>query len=178
MPNKNLSRRSIVAGAAAAAVIPPSAIAATDPDPIFAAIERCRVAYDAYGQALVDKDEIETQIPAERQKWFWAVWQPNPPPGDNDDPRWIESERAFERISNNSTQTVVDLVRTKPTTPVGMLAMMKYAVACENQGDNWADLFTGFDEKSGEPVYENLQVIMLESLTAALETILSKRARS
>jgi hypothetical protein len=63
--SKDVSRRTILAGAAAmpaTAAVAASALATTEPDPIFAAIEQCRAALGTYSAAVKAEGETESAL--------------------------------------------------------------------------------------------------------------------
>jgi hypothetical protein len=99
------SRRSFLAAAATAAVLPASA-AAQLADPIFAIIERCRVASKEYGAASIATDEV-------------AARQRNQPVTQADQDRY---DAAAEELGEASDL----LASTVPTTMGGLAAAVAW----------------------------------------------------
>jgi hypothetical protein len=104
MKTKTTTRRAVLSGAAAlpaGAMLPAVAGAApTEPDPIFAAIERHRLAYAELKAANSEMSAAEERVPKE---CFGTAWTPMPvnmtPDVDLDDPD-IGSKMFFRRCYN------------------------------------------------------------------------------
>jgi hypothetical protein len=107
------SRRSFLAAAAVAAVVPAAALA-QQTDPIFAAIERCRAASKEHGAASIATDEV-------------AARQRNQPVTQADQDRY---EAAAEELDEAAEL----LASTVPTTMAGFAAavswLLKYDEGC------------------------------------------------
>lgn len=100
-----LSRRALVSSAAAlpALTVPAVVAASTEPDPIFAAIERHRQSIAPWLAAV----EYEFGI-------------------DRNDPRHAEAERMTAEKQGNLLETCADLIRIYPTTIAGVVALLRY----------------------------------------------------
>jgi hypothetical protein len=105
-----LNRRAILAGAA---VLPAAALPAVDgePDPIFAAIEAHRRTYELYGVAIA------------REKELCAA----------------DFERETDEASAREEQAEIGLVATRPTTLVGVVALLRYSNEVRCSGYEWLD---------------------------------------
>lgn len=111
----------------------------SDPDdPIFAAIEAHRAAYDAFAAVCKTTDKLESSIPrAKRQSDF------DPCEGlrivATDDPAWIAHERAYERTSNAEEDAALALVSTENLTPTGAVALIEYVLYRDGRRDLWPE---------------------------------------
>jgi hypothetical protein len=119
MSTHTLSRRSIVAGAAALPVAAVPAIASViEPDPIFAAIEAHEVTFTHY----VRMSEIVSSMLL-------------------DTPGYEQAEQADEEAAADDLDAAMELAAVVPTTTTGVLALMDYV--CDfNEGkfvhnDQW-----------------------------------------
>jgi hypothetical protein len=117
------SRRAILAGAATLPVLSVPAVAAiqTEPDPIFAAIERHRSAYAEWVAALDYETALEHELPSEKRRSDWSRGVVN-----TDDPRWIDNVVAIDKWHDEKAAAMTDLVTVSPTTAAGVLALLKY----------------------------------------------------
>jgi len=126
----SLSRRSLVTSAAALPALAVLAIASTEPDPIFAAIERHRSAYSEWSAAV--------------EVWSLLL---------SDDPRYPAAELATEEKSSLKADAVDDLVTIYPTTAGGVVALLKYYSehASLDNGTYWPDFLDDetFDRDEG-----------------------------
>ena len=126
MSDQNKSRRAalgLFAGAGALAIAPAVAIAATnEPDPIFAAIERHKEAWQAFSAACDPTDEISAD-------------QEGRAITEDDEAAWDASEEA-ER------EAFYEAIGTAPITVRGIQALLEYAIKIEAGGGEvlWADL--------------------------------------
>jgi hypothetical protein len=117
----------------------------SEPDPIFAAIERHRAAYAAY-DATLGEDELEAEIPFQlRQSSFFDARDGAPDwRVTTDDPRWIAHVEESGRAWREEIDAAAELVSTEGLTPAGAVALLAYARDREDRGDPWPD----FDEGS------------------------------
>ncbi|MCK1447247.1 hypothetical protein IVB34_40185 [Bradyrhizobium sp. 2] len=116
----------------------------SEPDPIFAAIERHRAAYAAY-DATLGEDELEAEIPfqlrqssfhdAERGLPGWRV--------ETDDPKWIAHIEDQGRTWREEQEAAAALVSTDDLSLAGAVALLAYARDREDRGDPWPDFEEG-----------------------------------
>jgi hypothetical protein len=171
-----LARRAFVTalagGAAAAIVAPAAALASGEPDPIFAAIDRHRRAYQDYFDNL-GEDEVEEAVPQERRAsclvdalFGQPDWQV---PGD--DPRWIAHIETACRTSKEQEEAALALVSSENLSVAGATALLRYAVeleakdsmcwpndVCDDDGDNKRRSFQFFLMKQVAEALGNLAV--------------------
>jgi hypothetical protein len=105
----NLSRRTLVTSAAALPALAVPALA-TEPDPIFAAIENHRRRCDEYWTA-----HLATEIPEGCDEAL---------------------EVAAKEALHVQERTAIELLHTKPTTLTGAAALLKYMVEYEDRYDD------------------------------------------
>ena len=78
---------------------------------------------------------LEKELPREKMRSNVTVW------GEEivstDDPRWIECERAVVRAWEAETDAACALIRTRPTTLAGVIALLQYANAADVDGETW-----------------------------------------
>jgi hypothetical protein len=121
-----LSRRSLVSSAVAlpALAAPAVAVAATSAviDPIFAAIEEHRHAYDEVtGKVLHAFSEVEGRVGV----------------GNEENPEWQAATLAKDEAEASSYQALNDLLETPPTTPAGAKALLDWLTLNLDRGDEW-----------------------------------------
>ena len=129
LPTVDPTRRHLltVAAGAVAAAIPTTVLAAApEADPIYAAIERHRRAYEEWYKSL-GEDKIEAAVPAERRRSCMSGalhgqpdWQV---PGD--DPRWIAHVETAVRTSNEMDDAGLALVSSEGLTVAGAAALLQ-----------------------------------------------------
>jgi hypothetical protein len=110
----NLSRRSLVAGAAtipAAVALPIAVQAATEPDPAFAAVERCATLEKAFTARCTYEDDLAE-----------AGQELPPAPGDH-------RTREMVEIVDASIAARENLAATSSTTLAGLAAVLDFVVA-------------------------------------------------
>jgi hypothetical protein len=98
---------------------------ATNTDPIYAAIERHRVAEREYGDILTEQGKLEKELPKELRQSNIDVHGKHIV--ETDDPRWIAIERKSWDACNKTVECSTALVETRPTTLEGLKALLRYA---------------------------------------------------
>ena len=130
------SRRAFLTSAAAVGAVAligaTATAAALQPDPVFAAIERHRRAYQDYMDNL-GEDEIEALVPAARRRssLIDAVhgnpdWQI-----EGDDPRWIAHVETAIRTGDEHENASVALVSSEVLSLTGVIALLEYVASVE-----------------------------------------------
>lgn len=123
--------------AAATSALATPALAATNFDPIFAAIEAHRRASDAYRKTLENETALENSIPARKRRSHYIGREEKT--FSTDDPRWVfNSRRGFE-LSRAVDDLSWGLVEIQPTTLAGIAALISYAAEHQENGDGWPD---------------------------------------
>jgi hypothetical protein len=112
-----LSRRATLAGLATIASMPPPALGAAEPDPIFAVIERHHEAFKAFRDA-------GAVYSAREEEWFKKR-------GDRP-PALVEAEEHQAATNDLEAETCDELLTTLPTTLPGALAVIRYVISYEN----------------------------------------------
>jgi hypothetical protein len=96
---------------------------ATNTDPIFAAIERHRVAERKYGEVLTEQGKLETELPKELQQSEINVSGEHIV--ETDDPRWIANVRKGWSACEKTVECSTALIETRPTTLDGLKALLR-----------------------------------------------------
>ena len=124
MKSESTSRRSLLkATVAVASTAAVPALAAVAPDPIYAAIEKHRRAYQAHGDALDACSNYGL---------------------DNDDcPTWRALERAATAACDADCEAQRELVEVGATTREGWAALLRYEDEFRRGGSEFVDLATG-----------------------------------
>jgi hypothetical protein len=121
-----IHRRAILVGIAAAPALAAPALALTSagPDPIFAAIERHRVAAEAYTAGTDEHEQLETaDVP-------------------DDDPRWEDFERRFKVVSGQLNKTGRQLFEALMSI-AGLVALVEYVEEQRLAGNgSWDDAWS------------------------------------
>jgi hypothetical protein len=104
----NLSRRALVTGAAGLPVLAAPALASSEPDPIFAAIEK----YRRLDAAFLARNDLEDDLAEAGQELA-------PASGDHRTPEMVAAVNA-------AIDSRVQLARTPPTTPEGLAAYLEF----------------------------------------------------
>lgn len=110
---------------ASATAIPASAIASPD-DPIFALIERHKVAFSAFSEALSAQSDTEETIERSRRNSTIHCEEVEVVAGD--DPRWIDAlhgSAAATAAMNNAATVLVDVA---PSSIAGASALLRYII--------------------------------------------------
>ena len=161
-PNTSTRRAFLsTAGAAAAATVAPAALAITDRDPIFAAIEAHRAAAAVVYAVNEVHTGLEIELPAERRCSHVTVWGEKTV--TTDDPRWIDCERAAMRAWDAQDDAAVALLHARPTTMAGVKALLDYAVEANVDGQGWPGELLMNDGKT-----RSWHHILVENVAAAI----------
>ena len=187
-----LSLTAVGTGAALAAPVKPclderdsEAWYDNDHDPIYAAIEAHEKAYAAWmAEVVTVHGALENELPSWRRQSL--VTRPEERIVEEDDPRWIASERAVLAKSDLMQDAVIAIVYTLPTTMIGVATLIKYYndVALTegwDRGGPWPDeIYDDEDEKVGEDgapmeyfVLRNVYTALASINTAALQAFRS-----
>jgi hypothetical protein len=162
------SRRSIlgaIAGSAAAAGsiggLTPAIAAASEPDPILAAIEAHKRAYARFDDSVHHHSKLEDELPSDLRESFITKW-------DNvivetDDPRWILAEAEVAHASSVEADAAIELINVKPVTIAGVLALVDYVTHREQRGGGWP-LVVDDDDKP-----RSWHFFLLKNIAAALD---------
>jgi hypothetical protein len=113
------------AGSTALALANPVLAAANDP--IFDAIEVHRAARLAFENAVSRGSALEQKLPREKTRSWITVWEEEIV--ETDDPRWIDSVREVNRVSEAATDAAYALANVAPTTMAGVVSLLQYAIS-------------------------------------------------
>jgi hypothetical protein len=157
---------SVAAGSAVLAVVttaPLPAIALQGlPDPILQAIEAHKAARATWIGWVDRHSDLETELPRDKRQSRCDAWEEKIVA--TDDPRWIEAEPEIMRTSDLETDAACVLVSIVPTTLAGVVALLKYAMVADTDGEGWpSDLQSGDGTKTRSWHY-----FLIENITAAL----------
>jgi len=108
----NLSRRTLVSTAAALPALSIPALASVEPDPIYAALDRCR-------RAEADVEAAAELIGKNHKNW----------PVD----KTVRAEDQLTELSGISQRAFTDLVCMTPTTVTGCAALLRHVQEHENR---------------------------------------------
>ena len=136
------------------AVLPAAAVAANEPDPIFAAIENHKKAWDAFSQSFDVLSRLERELQKDRRRSSVSVGDTGIT--DSDDPRWIEAEQDQARLACAEIDAAILLISVPPTTLEGALALLRHAIEHEELGREWPDGLCDEDRKYGKHWYSYL----------------------
>jgi hypothetical protein len=129
-PNaRSLSRRIALAALSATAVALPALpimAAASETDPIFAAIAAHREATAAEIAAVHANSRLDATLPREKTTWHWSVYDTEPPADCNDAPEWIAAEVALGDAGDAEDDALLAVLTTTPTTLAGIVALLEY----------------------------------------------------
>ena len=121
------SRRNILMGLAAAAVVPAPALttALGKADPILAAIDAHKAADRAFSDILTAQSELEESLPKKRRQSDWrnAV--------ETDDPLWIANQQAVAEGNDKVWNCALALLDIRPTTVAGMVTLFRYVAEAD-----------------------------------------------
>ena len=78
---------------------------------------------------------LEIELPPEKRQSNVNVWEELII--FDDDPRWIDSERAVHRLWDAENAAGVELVNVVPTTAAGLIALLQYAISADPDGQTW-----------------------------------------
>ncbi len=82
---------------------------------------------------------------------------------ETDDPRWIEAEKAVDRLSNAETDAAIALVDVGPITLAGMAQLLDYILYRERRGDSWPG---NLEDDAGKP--RSWEFFLFEKLSVTL----------
>jgi hypothetical protein len=130
-------RRTFLAQAAGSLVFAATAgtVMGGTTDPIFAAIENHKAAYNSVSGWVSEQSRLEKLLPREKRETRINAWEEKIV--ETDDPRWIECERAVIRSFDAETDAACVLVSICPTTIAGIIALLRYANAADTDGEAW-----------------------------------------
>ena len=145
------SRRRFLAqaagGAALGMALPlPAGASERVPDPILAAIEAHKAARAAFEAAVRRHSALERELPAEKRQSSVTVWEEDIV--TTDDARWIDCERTVIRCMDAETDAACTLVNILPTTMAGVVALLRYAVDADTDGEGWPPVIETDDGKA------------------------------
>jgi hypothetical protein len=106
-------------------------------DPIFAAIERHRVAEREFGHAITAQSKLEEELPEHLRQSDIRPPEVNEIV-ETDDPRWIAAERAHHAAMEKEGECAEALLEIRPTTLEGLSALLRYAEKAD-AGRDWPD---------------------------------------
>jgi hypothetical protein len=91
-------------------------------DPIFAAIEAHRRAFEATNKVLLEHGDLEETLPKGRiSEWEEKIFE-------TDAPEWIASERVVRAFHDAETEAALQLAGMSPVTTAGAAAILAYSV--------------------------------------------------
>jgi hypothetical protein len=96
-------------------------------DPIFAAIERHRIAERDFGGVLTEQGKLEKEIPEHLRQSDIRPACDLDTVVETDDPRWIAVERARVAASEKESECADALLEVRPTTLAGLTSLLRYA---------------------------------------------------
>jgi hypothetical protein len=152
------------------AAAPVAALAPSGVDPILEAIEAHKAARATWLEWVYRHMDLEDELPEEKRRSNIDVWEEIIIVAD--DPRWIEAERESRRASDLETDAAVVLLNVQPTTQAGILALLKYAVEADTDGEGWPrDLIS-----DGGKLRRSWHYFLIEGVAEALAGMVSVRA--
>jgi hypothetical protein len=162
--NRRTALNMIVGTAAIGTASPLEAVA----DPIFAAIKAHKAAHAVLEAAVHRHSELEQSIPRDKRQSKIEAGEEEIV--ESDDPQWIEAERELHHAFDAETDAACELVTIKPTTPAGMVALLRYAIEADTDGMGWPDGLQSDDGKLTRSwhyfLIENIAETFAESLAA------------
>ena len=152
--NASMSRRSMIAGAAAlpAATVLPALALAAEPDPIFAAIEAHKAANVTYSRVCQISSDMRL-----------------------DNPDYPDANAATVVAMHAERDAAVDLTRVAPTTRAGVAALLEYVLDDDRDypgHEDWPTELTEPDvlDYTGDPAVMPFHFWLLRSVRDALKT--------
>jgi hypothetical protein len=109
-----------LAAPAVALTIPPAL--ATNDDPIFAAIEAHKAAFERVRGAVDIEYAIEAATPKGMRK---------------NDQRYLEARKATSAAWESEGDAAIELLNVRPETMAGVVALLEYAVSADRDGETW-----------------------------------------
>jgi hypothetical protein len=130
----------------------------TDPvDPILAAIEAHKQAYDAHSASFEDQSELEKVLPAELRRSEYDQDIDGVKVVDADDPRWISHEIRKEKLCRAERECELQLVNVVPTTLEGIVALLAYCSSMEEKGHSWPSTLVDEDYDEDAPLKDQIK---------------------
>jgi hypothetical protein len=166
------NRRTFLAQAASTIVLA-TTVSATSPgigDPIFAAIEAHRGAFAKVLAILDVHTALENELPGEKRRSYVDV-EGEHLIGTDDDPRWIECERAVMRAWDAEGDAAIELVNLRPTTFAGVAALLQYAISADCDGETWPRSLLSDDETKTRSWHHFLIQNLAEILPGMVEMV-------
>ena len=105
------------------------------PDPIYAAIEAHKTARAAFEASVSRHSALDRELPIEKGRSRISAWEETIV--ETDDPRWIECERTLTRCMDAESDAACVLVSILSTTMAGVVALLRYAVDADTDGEGW-----------------------------------------
>jgi hypothetical protein len=149
-----------VLAASSAVAIPANAAKAPGADPILAAIEAHKAARLAFENAFSRSCALEQELPREKTRSWITVWEEEIV--ETDDPRWIDSVREVNRVSDAATDAAYALANVAPTTMAGVLCLLQYAISV--RPEEWPEGVQSDDDTETRPWH----TFLIEMLIAVL----------
>jgi hypothetical protein len=164
------ARRAFLSAGAAltVAALTGSAAIAIQADPVFDAIEAHRSAAIATRAALDFHSDMDELLPIDKCHSSITAWEEKIVA--TDDPRWIAAERGLHCAHSAETDAAVALVNIKPTTLAGVLALLRYAVAADPDGESWPELLPDEGAKLSRPWHHFLIANLSEVLPRMVQS--------
>lgn len=126
---------------------PPINTSAVNPaDSVLEAIEAHKAARVALSAAASLNLALDRELPIEKCRSHINVWEETIV--ETDDPRWIEAERTVMRCMNAENDAACVMIRIRPTTMAGVLALLRYAVDADSDGEGWPPIVQPGDARS------------------------------
>ena len=110
-------------------------------DPIFAAIERMKTAHAVLDTVVDEYSKLETLLPEDKRRSENQGGELFIAP--DDDPHWIDNQRRYNAASDGIDERAADLLKVRPTTISGVIALLRYAQDDSCWPDNFADDLLG-----------------------------------
>jgi hypothetical protein len=130
-------------------------------DPIFAAIEAHRRAFEATNKVLLEHGDLEETLPKGLTQSRISEWEEKI--FETDAPEWIASERAVRAFHDAETEAVLQLAGMSPVTTAGAAAVLAYSV---EQPCKIGCKFPQFDDDGG--VTRPFEFFVIQNCAAAL----------
>jgi hypothetical protein len=148
MSPENLSRRAILAGAAAVPALALPIVVAAIPaaaDDTFARIVRHRAIAIQLEAICHRMGKLEEEIPNERCKHY-GIWDRGTDVGKEDDPRWTALQAEYWVADDEKDAIAWSFVDRPPSSVAAAAALLAYADEHEKQGWEWPDSRHNFSE--------------------------------
>jgi hypothetical protein len=127
------SRRGLLMGLAAAAVVPAPALttALGNADPVLAAIVAHQAVMRAFSDAVTEENELEEALPTDLRRSRINALSENIV--ETDDPRWIAAVRSRSAASDKIDEGAIALLEVRPTTMAGMVTLFRYVAGADER---------------------------------------------